>query len=73
MLAVHVHSQNGNLREEVILAVSLQSQNGSSSNGNGAAENIPDNVQSARKWIAEWRSGQKQQGTGRERREVQNV
>lgn len=53
-----------------MMAVSVQSQNGSSSNGNGAAESVSENVQSARKWITEWRSGQKQR---RAERKVQNV
>ena len=73
MSAIYVHSQTGVLREEVILAVSVQSQNGSSSKGKGAAESGPENVQSARKWIAEWRSGQKQRGPLRAEKEVQNV
>ena len=62
---------------------SLQDQNGASSTGQAAKENgsaagstsedVPEGVQSARKWIAEWRSGQGDQSAVKEEREAQNV
>lgn len=57
----------------IYTALSMQSQNGSASNDQGASGSVSENVQSARKWIGEWRLGPKEQSIPEKEREVQKV
>ena len=45
----------------MISVLSVQSQNGSMGNGQNMSRSAPENVQSARQWIAEWRAEQKEE------------